>query len=1757
MYVSDGSESNGDNDDVSASSDEDSENYLREHERDDERMRASTTAAYTVGLQADSVNVARRDDKTHRSSGASYATSSSEGDSSDFCDDSEYDELLDTLPISLARRNTNQLHSGTLFGMNLLSGKKNVGAESTKKDAVHLQPKTKDEFTTNLSDHLEKTNEQKAHDAEIGSSIMISQEDLDESVSSSYSDASDSEDDSEDSMSEYDALMETMPTNTAATAMSSLQLQRTTQAPKQSAMPMPLSEGLDLTMLMNLRSELEKVGHMIVEKKEGEKFLRRAHILASINMLAAYIPACVVDHLSQEIREAIAKEANRVESYNMSIGSCTDSSLLPSEQIETSRRLRTVRDIGPLRQDSKKDEDDDDDDNTKGRSSGLKLNLPSHLVNKSGSSGGSSSRSLDRFLEKAGERRMSLSYHESRPVAVADEKLDALPAAAQFEGAVMFVDVSGFTKLATVLDPESLSKVINSYFQMIVNKVHEYDGDVQKFAGDALFAEWRVTEKRGLHQCVGESAACAASMVKSCAHFPVLGLISAVEAVNAAVTSLNIHVGLGVGRMTGVHVGNNSYRREYLYIGQSIFQATEACNKASLGQAMASQPFIDILQCISPQAMAMDERICLVATPEGSLYDLSEYSRTVLVRNARSRGITDKVEGLQEEALMEYRRLMSLYVHPVVVANDIAVSDGSIAAKATVDTKERHMEEAEMRSVYVMFINLIIPSHLASLSGDLNNDAELIHLLNDTMNLVSSKLEQYSGHLRQFIVDDKGFVMIASFGLRGSTFPNMVSERALPATFLVYQSLKMELGLEVRIGATFGDVYCGAIGGDKRHEYAMLGPSVNLAARLSHSTDNSGILVDNSVRQLASQAFGFNALPSINAKGYSEPVPIFEPYRRTERRWGAPEPQFVGHIASIERLCHTCNDMAASLPIASKIGLVTGESGMGKSTFLVHCIDQIRNNMDSYGADVIIAQHVALDSEILIPLSGFCPIFLRILATYSDQKDEQIIGSVSAITSSRVKSAINKIGLELGAPSHVITASTRLLLNPAGGLEYNGPSKKALASFMTHAFLRCTESYKLVVIAIDDIHFVDELSWNILKRIFEHSRNTILLGSSPQDKSALKISPAFREAIDSVYAGEGRFIEISLSPLDENDIRIMIMNKLELQESELTPELLTEVVSQSGGIPYFANKIISSIKERKASGHNCLQEEKSLSEIIIHRIDTFDLNVRSILNIGAVLGESFTLGEVVAVQMEAKDAKEEDVRKQATESLKTAVREGILYHGKGGTKTAAYIPEVDPQDDSATFSFFQSVWRTVLLGLMLTSRKKDVHRKTASALEDRVSEGSFSKDWLKLFEHWKASGSTAMSTKTALSIGKMLVDSPMLEDSVRIYKETLEMFGWEHDGRAGLSPEILELLPEPDISQIVRLSVALGEALDQSSKHRESTSTFEKAVQIMQDAKSASKIKDRSIIFPAYVRLTDAINKGHIQQDVYCRYEQSLLTGFINETRVHGRLIHHIQALYLQMILYSRQGRNDKAIAVQSVIKNIYKPVIHTKGLRTCYGMDSGAVSFSLCSYLQMEQGNRREALRLCRHVLKTLIPKIESDREQSFALVYPLLFVLKDSGFGSQAKQVFEKVILFPFHGWEASGLFGIIEPIFEPLLMLLTLSTKEDIRQETIQEILEFVGKRSNILNSEQMNLHLGRLGRCGDSICAELCLQLALRLPITSEARKSALTYARLVVSTAITFNRKHRLKFALANVQAIREQIKAVSGGNDQEHARLAF
>jgi class 3 adenylate cyclase len=51
---------------------------------------------------------------------------------------------------------------------------------------------------------------------------------------------------------------------------------------------------------------------------------------------------------------------------------------------------------------------------------------------------------------------------------------------------VLFADISGFTKLASLLSAECLKRNINDYFTNMLAVVSVYGGDVVKFCGDAV-----------------------------------------------------------------------------------------------------------------------------------------------------------------------------------------------------------------------------------------------------------------------------------------------------------------------------------------------------------------------------------------------------------------------------------------------------------------------------------------------------------------------------------------------------------------------------------------------------------------------------------------------------------------------------------------------------------------------------------------------------------------------------------------------------------------------------------------------------------------------------------------------------------------------------------------------------------------------------------------------------------------------------------------------------------------------------------------------------------------------------------------------------------------------------------------------------------------------------------------------------------------------------------------------------------------------
>jgi hypothetical protein len=179
----------------------------------------------------------------------------------------------------------------------------------------------------------------------------------------------------------------------------------------------------------------------------------------------------------------------------------------------------------------------------------------------------------------------------------------------------------------------------------------------------------------------------------------------------------------------------------------------------------------------------------------------------------------------------------------------------------------------------------------------------------------------------------------------------------------MHNTLQAELDVDNQIGATFGSAYCGVVGGIHRHEFAVLGPSVNLSARLMCYAQNPGVLVDSRVRLKATKDYSFNALMPVKAKGYAEPVPIFEPLSAAAKRWGKAIEDFVGRTIEVDAIVRLANDTAYSNG-ASKILFIQAESGTGKSTLILQAISKVRKICRKR---IIITRNISNQGDRMIP----------------------------------------------------------------------------------------------------------------------------------------------------------------------------------------------------------------------------------------------------------------------------------------------------------------------------------------------------------------------------------------------------------------------------------------------------------------------------------------------------------------------------------------------------------------------------------------------------------------------------------------------------------------------------------------------------------------------------------------------------------------------------------------------------------------------
>ena len=435
------------------------------------------------------------------------------------------------------------------------------------------------------------------------------------------------------------------------------------------------------------------------------------------------------------------------------------------------------------------------------------------------------------------------------------------------DGAVVFCDASGFTKLTEYLaqkpnGAELLSSVLNRFFTPLIDIISSYRGDIIKFSGDALTilfgaetedateSEYDLACGSGWSRCVGHSSlelavlravACCTEIHKRLDNFDT-GIPD---------SSLSFHIGVGCGTCVVLHVGGESSpedlrtkRFEYVICGEPLEQIAHACHYAAVYETV-----------VSPQAWELVKDTVIEGPP---IDEDTKFKRvTALVTNKHTYAtIRSAAEARDHRASQFSLKLSDMNLTRRYIPSAVFQQ----MANGTLDYVN------EIRNVTVFFIcvpGLDVSSPRGAITAQ------------DLMSSVQQACFEQEGQVNKFLVDDKGLLFLCVFGT-----PPMVHTddplRAIYSCFKIIQSVK-RLGLIGHFGLSTGRVFCGMVGSSARQEYTILGDSVNVAARFMQIGKPNIILADQTTYDQTKGDLDYDILEAVKLKGKLSSMPMFQP----------------------------------------------------------------------------------------------------------------------------------------------------------------------------------------------------------------------------------------------------------------------------------------------------------------------------------------------------------------------------------------------------------------------------------------------------------------------------------------------------------------------------------------------------------------------------------------------------------------------------------------------------------------------------------------------------------------------------------------------------------------------------------------------------------------------------------------------------------------------------------------------------------------
>jgi class 3 adenylate cyclase/tetratricopeptide (TPR) repeat protein len=912
------------------------------------------------------------------------------------------------------------------------------------------------------------------------------------------------------------------------------------------------------------------------------------------------------------------------------------------------------------------------------------------------------------------------------------------PVSEDVQAVVLFADISGFTSLTEKLAEtgpagvEAIANILNQYFGQLIDIIHNYGGDVVKFAGDAVIAVWTIVPEDGAlfgqtqgkpdpvsradqWQWTMRAAECAIEIRRKLSNYRVEN------------ENLYLKLAISTGNISTTHVGGVFNRWEFLLTGNPLVEVGIANNLANAD---------DIL--ITPSAWRLIRNDCEADVIEfelkesiaqgGQLFSLNKPSS--IFANPEEPKISDGAES----SLRPYI--------PGAIINRLTAGQGSWIA--------------ELRRVTVLFINL----------PDIDQATKLSEAQN-LARLIQRAVYRYEGSINKINVDDKGITIVAALGLPPFSHEDDPA-RGVQAALMIRKELT---NLKVRsyIGITTGRIFCGSIGNDSRREYTTIGNAVNLSARLMGAASGHfeisekygvPILCDLATFEAAKDVVEFETLPPQQVKGRSEAMDAFHPLDPKKSVIRA-KTELIGREEEKSTIANALQELARGT--AQQTLILQGEAGIGKSRLfedLLRQAETLRVNMFSGGGDSI---------EHSTSYHAWRPIFYKAfeideLAARTANVDE----SRDAIQN-RVIEKLQEIDTDLVRYFPLldvilpIQVQDNELTSAMSGETRSGNIRELLTRILSHEAERTP-----LLLVMEDLHWFDSASWTLLVDVQIRVRPVLLaLNTRPLTDPQ---PPQFKQLLDSA---DTHLVNLEAMLLD--DVESLVCQRLGVKS--IPPMIGRLIREKSEGHPFFAEELAYALRE---AGVLIIEDQEcrvndlylnledlalpdSLQAAITNRIDSLDPSQQLTLKVASVIGRIFALSALQAVH--------------PIEADKPALPEYLE------ALTRLSLTMIESETPDLAYIFKHVVTQEVAYNLMLFSQRRKLHQAVAEWIEASHAD-NLESYYALLAHHWAQAAEMPEASQDETSVrkavdfldkaGEQAMQNYANSEAIQFFTQTLE-----------------------------------------------------------------------------------------------------------------------------------------------------------------------------------------------------------------------------------------------------------------------------------------------------------------------------------------------------------------------------------------------